>query len=97
MSGLGIAADCSANDAAPALAMASQMPLDYCDGVIDGTCNGVPVVAIQRRRHTRSRNCGRTSRAASTPSRRSICLCRTFDYGAPTDVDTTAGKQLPSA
>jgi len=45
LSGLGVAAGSfRPNDPAPALALASQMPLDYCDGVLDGACNGVPVV-----------------------------------------------------
>jgi photosystem II stability/assembly factor-like uncharacterized protein len=44
LSGLGVAAGLfRPADPAPVLRLAAQMPLDYCDGVLDGTCNGVPV------------------------------------------------------
>jgi hypothetical protein len=46
ISGIGVAAGLfQPDDDAPALRWLAQLPLDFCDGVLDGACNGTPLVA----------------------------------------------------
>ncbi|HXF46166.1 MAG TPA: hypothetical protein VNK91_08615 [Burkholderiaceae bacterium] len=45
ISGIGVAAGLfQPDDEAPALRWLAQLPLDFCDGVLDGACNGTPLV-----------------------------------------------------